>query len=255
MKHVIMFSGGIGSWATAKRVAEKHGTANLVLLFADTRAEDEDLYRFITEAARNVGAPLTTIADGRTPWEVMRDARIIGNSRIDPCSKILKRQLLDRWRNEHCDPEATTIYIGIDWSEEHRIQTVRSRTHPWRYEAPMCEPPHLTKVEMMEWAESEGIRPPRLYDLGFNHNNCGGACIKAGQAQWALLWRTFPERYLKIEKWEEEMRACVGEHSILRDRSNGTSKPLTLRAFRAKLEAQQSFDANDWGGCGCALPT
>ena len=109
--------------------------------------------------------------------------------------------------------------------------------------------------QMMELVESEGIRPPRLYDLGFNHNNCGGACIKAGQAQWALLWRMFPERYLEKEKWEEEMRASVGDHSILRDRSNGTTKPLTLRAFRAKLEAQQSFDANDWGGCGCALPT
>jgi hypothetical protein len=30
-----MFSGGIGSWATAKRVAEKHGTDDLYLLFSD----------------------------------------------------------------------------------------------------------------------------------------------------------------------------------------------------------------------------
>jgi predicted PP-loop superfamily ATPase len=27
MKHIVMFSGGIGSWAAAKIVAEKHGTA------------------------------------------------------------------------------------------------------------------------------------------------------------------------------------------------------------------------------------
>ena len=32
---VVMFSGGIGSWAAAKRVAEAHGTDDLVLLFAD----------------------------------------------------------------------------------------------------------------------------------------------------------------------------------------------------------------------------
>lgn len=255
MKHVIMFSGGIGSWAAAKRVAQTHGIENLTLLFADTRAEDEDLYRFIDEAARNVGAPLTIIADGRTPWEVMSDERIIGNSRIDPCSKILKRKLLDRWRDEHCDPEDTVVYIGIDWTEVNRLNTTRSRTHPWRYEAPMCEPPYLTKPQMLGLAINEGIRPPRLYAMGFAHNNCGGVCIKAGQAQWALLWRTFPERYRKLEDWEEQMRARVGDHSILRDRRGGTSKPLTLRAFRARLEAQQEFDANDWGGCGCALPT
>lgn len=38
--HVVMFSGGAGSWATAKRVAERHGTEGLVLLFADTTEQE-----------------------------------------------------------------------------------------------------------------------------------------------------------------------------------------------------------------------
>ena len=54
MKHVVMFSGGAGSWAAAKRVAERHGTADLTLLFTDTLMEDEDLYRFLHEAAAAV---------------------------------------------------------------------------------------------------------------------------------------------------------------------------------------------------------
>jgi len=54
MKHVVMFSGGIGSWVTAKRVAEKYGTSDLILVFADTLTEDPDLYRFIVEGAANV---------------------------------------------------------------------------------------------------------------------------------------------------------------------------------------------------------
>lgn len=66
-KHVVMFSGGIGSWAAAKRVAERHGTADMVLLFTDTKTEDEDLYRFIDEAAADVGAPLVKIADAERP--------------------------------------------------------------------------------------------------------------------------------------------------------------------------------------------
>ena len=129
-RHVVMFSGGIGSWATAKRVASLHGTQDMVLLFADTLIEDEDLYRFIDEAASNIGVPLTRIADGRTPWAVMRDERIIGNSRIDPCSRILKRKLLEKWRDENCAVDDAVIYIGIDWSEVHRLHTVRSRTQP-----------------------------------------------------------------------------------------------------------------------------
>lgn len=32
VNHVVMFSGGLSSWATARRVAERQGTADLVLL-------------------------------------------------------------------------------------------------------------------------------------------------------------------------------------------------------------------------------
>src|ERR1017187_4012260 len=89
--HVVLFSGGLGSWATAKRVADKHGTDNLILLFCDTRIEDPDLYRFLPEAAANVGGRLVILNEGRTVWEGFRDVKFLGNARIDPCSRILKR--------------------------------------------------------------------------------------------------------------------------------------------------------------------
>ena len=58
MKHIVNFSGGVGSWAAAKRVAAKHGTADLTLLFADVLIEDDDLYTFLVRAAANVtGVP------------------------------------------------------------------------------------------------------------------------------------------------------------------------------------------------------
>ncbi|MEU7906407.1 hypothetical protein [Actinoplanes sp. NPDC049118] len=53
--HVVQFSGGIGSWATAMRVAEQHGTADLVLLAADTQTEDPDLWRFVADASARLG--------------------------------------------------------------------------------------------------------------------------------------------------------------------------------------------------------
>ncbi|MGP4029731.1 hypothetical protein [Actinomadura sp. 3N407] len=80
MWHVVMFSGGINSWAAARRVADEHGTGKLQLLFADTYAEDEDLYRFLEEAAAQIGAPLVRIADGRTPWQVFDDEHYLGNA-------------------------------------------------------------------------------------------------------------------------------------------------------------------------------
>lgn len=257
MKHVVMFSGGAGSWATAKRVAEKHGTENLVLLFADTLMEDDDLYRFLDEAAEDVGGELVKVAEGRDPWQVFFDVRFLGNSRVDPCSRILKRELLRKWLEEHCTPSETTVYIGIDWSESHRFERAEQHWDPWKCYAPMCDPPYLDKLQVLEALREAGIRPPRLYELGFPHNNCGGFCIKAGQAHFKLLLETMPERYAYHERREAELREHLGKKvSVLRDRRGGETTPMTLTEFRQRVQATpEQLDLFEWGGCACFTPT
>jgi len=253
MKHVVSYSGGAGSWCAAKRVADQYGTDNLVLLFADTLIEDADLYRFLHESAANIGVPITRIADGRSVWQVFKDVRYLGNSRVDPCSAILKRDLIRKWLVDNCDPDDTVVYVGIDWTEEHRIDRIKARNDVWKYEAPMCAEPLMNKPDMMAWMMSEGIKPPRLYDMGFPHNNCGGFCVKAGQAQFAKLLREMPERYAEHEAEEEALRQHLGKDvSVMRDRRGGTVKPLTMKAFRLRVE-QDNYDKHEWGGCGCAL--
>ena len=252
MKHVVMYSGGICSWATACRVAERHGTDDLTLLFTDTKMEDEDLYRFLRESAVQVGGELVEIADGRTPWEVFKDVRFLGNSRADPCSRILKRDLAKKWVEDNCDPEDTTLYIGIDWSEFHRLKPVVRNWEPWVIEAPMTEPPYRTRLGMADDLRAAGLKPPRLYELGFPHNNCGGYCIKAGHAQFKMLLETLPDRYRWHEEQEEALRQHLGKPvAIMRDRRGGTSTPLTMREFRERIEAGGQCDLFDWGGCGC----
>lgn len=227
---------------------------SLVLLFADIRVEDLDLYRFLHQAAENVGGELVVIADGRTPWGVFEDERYIGNSRVDPCSKHLKRNLLDRWRNTNCDPLDTTIYVGLSWYEPARIERLKDRVAPWNYQAPMMDEPHLDPEEVLQWMEAEGIRRPRLYDAGFTHNNCGGFCVKAGHAQFARLLDFNRPYYLHNENEEARLREKGINGTVLRDRRGGETKPLTLKQFRLRLESDATdFDPSDVGGCGCAI--
>ena len=254
--HVVTFSGGAGSWAAAKRVAQKYGAENTVLLFADVLMEDEDLYRFLDEAAANVGAPLVRISQGLNPWAVFEKERYIGNSRVDPCSKILKRNLLDKWRDTHCNPADTVIHVGLSWWEPHRWERIKEITQQqgWTYNAPLFDEPQLDPEQVLDWMRSEGLRPPRLYELGFTHNNCGGFCVKAGHASFARLLRTMPERYAMHEALEGYCQALGINGTILKDRRGGTSKPMTLKQFRLRLENKaDDFDCNDEGGCGCAL--
>jgi hypothetical protein len=251
--HLVMFSGGIGSWATAKRVAEAYGTSDLVLLFADVKGEDEDTYRFLTDAAANVGAPLVTVMDGRTIWEVFHDKRYLGNSRQANCSHLLKQVPCRRWIESHYpDSTSAVIYIGIDWSESHRLPAIEAGHAPYVARAPMCEPPYLDKAQMIAWADSEGLTPPRLYSIGMPHNNCGGGCVRAGQAQFQKLLLHMPDRYKTWERNESELRDYLDKDvTILRDWAAG-GVPLTLRTFRERIEMQPSlFDDEDFGGCGC----
>lgn len=254
MIHVVMYSGGIGSWCAASRVIERYGADDVVLLFADTLIEDADLYRFLFESSDRLGARLEVLRDGRTPWEVFRDVRMIGNTRADPCSRILKREITRNWVEENSKPNDAVVYLGIDWSEAHRFERARTSWLPWRAEAPMCEEPLLFKDQMLALLRKEGISPPNLYDFGFPHNNCGGFCIKAGRAHFAHLWRTMPARYKHHEEQEEALRKHLGKDvAILRDRRGGRTRPMTLRKLRERLERGESDKQTqfDWGGCGC----
>lgn len=255
MKHVVMFSGGLGSWAAGKRVAAQHGTEKLTLLFADTLIEDADLYRFLPEAAANVGGQLVRIADGRTPWEVFRDERFLGNARVGLCSKILKQNQVDAWLDANCNPAQTIVHVGIDWTEEHRLARLRALrgASGWDYRAPLCEPPFLDRDAIDALLAAEGLEAPRLYRLGFAHNNCGGGCVRAGIGHFAHLLKTLPEVYAEWEANEQGLRDFLNRDdiAILRDRTGGTVKPLTLIQLRRRIEGGHQPDLFDIGGCGC----
>lgn len=230
--HVVMYSGGVGSFLAAQRI--RH--LNPILLFTDTLIEDDDLYRFLDESATYLGLSLVKLADGRTPWQVFRDVRFIGNSRTAPCSHILKQQQARKWIDERFseNPWMVKIYVGIDWTEIHRLDGAIAGWAPYDVEAPLCDKPLVDKADSIAKLP---IQPPRLYSLGFAHNNCGGFCVRSGQAQFKHLQRTFPELYTHHEEQEQELREYLqADVSIMKDRRNGNKAgiPLTMRQLRER---------------------
>jgi hypothetical protein len=257
-KHIVFFSSGISSWAAAKLVAEKKGTRDLILMFMDTNIEDDDNYRFLKEAAANVlgtgpeGGQLIWLTNEEDPFDVFKRKRFMGNSRVDPCSRILKRERADDWISKHFTPDECICYVGIDWTEEHRFTRLAERKLPYVFEAPLIQST-MTKKDTLAWARSELLTPPRMYNMGFQHANCGGFCIKSGQAQFKKLWENFPDRYLEYEKREEDVYASIGKKNpFLRKTIDGKLHYITMREFRQLyLEPGGEVDELDWGGCGC----
>jgi hypothetical protein len=293
MKHIIFYSGGLGSWMTAKRVAKQHGKENVICLFTDTLIEDEDLYRFLIETTQDIfgidqrdlieqakdipptshetmparKAFLTDLAakvsarnpqfiwinDGRDPWEIFRDVRFLGNSRLAQCSHKIKQELAARYIHGNFTPDECMLYLGIDWTEEHRTKAPRKNWAPYQVEFPMCEEPLLTKIDAIKALEEAGTSTPRLYGMGFSHNNCGGFCVRAGQGHFVNLLEKSPELYHYHEEKEQEMRDFLGkEVAILKKTRKKVTTPLTLRELRLEHEAgSDQIDMFDIGGCGC----
>lgn len=195
---------------------------------------------------------LQWITEGRTPWEVFYDEKFIGNSRVDLCSRILKRDFLDRWMDENCDPDNTIQYFGLDANEDHRFQRLQERRAGWTIRAPLIE--HgVFKEFIFEQARNINLRPSRSYALGYPHDNCSGTCVKGGQAQWKLTLLKRPQVFAYAEQEERRCMTAIGRDDIgvLRDRRGGRTKRISLAAFRQRIEANQPVDRLDWGGCGC----
>ena len=269
MKHIVMFSGGIGSWGAAKMVAQKFGTENLYLLFTDVKGnaqsphigEDEDTYRFLEDAVANIGGTYIYINEGRDIWEVFKDKRFLGNSRLANCSHLLKQKPARAWLDANCDPETDVVYVGIDWTETHRLPAIERNYKPFKAVAPLAIPHYLSndgdayleKDDLIKWAQEEGLTPPRLYSLGFAHNNCGGGCVRAGQGQFKKLLDVMPDRYATWEVKEQEMRDYLGKDvAILSEVVDGVKRPLPLTVLRQRAEEQPFLiDDLDLGACGC----
>ncbi len=249
--HVVMLSGGLCSFHAAHRVLQSEDREKVTLLFCDTLIEAPDLYRFLDDATRALNHPITRISHGKTPWELFHEQGMIGNTRADLCSRILKRELADNWVKKNCAPNPV-LYFGFDFTESHRLEGV-TRSKPWATcRAPLINPPYMWKSDMERAAVEMGVAPSDSYKQGFTHDNCGGFCVKAGHSHFARLLHQRPEVYAFNEAEEAKFRERTGKDvSILRDRRGGKTKPLTMEQFRKNIEHGATTTDDDAGGCNC----
>lgn len=271
MKWISNFSGGWCSLFGTIRSIERHGKENVIPLFADTLYESADLYDANRRAEDVMGIPLVRVCVGLTPWELFRKEGLIGNDRSPICSIRLKREPLNDWMESRYEMdhrqttligEHATVVLGFDFTEWDRVVDFQNQHLNWTVEAPMTDEPLWDKCKMRREAERLGFKEPELYALGFPHNNCGGGCVKAGISHFVHLYNVKRDTFLKWESEEQEtLREFAargvsnGHFTILKDRRNGETKPLSLRDLRLRIEAGETFRKNDWGGCGCGGAT
>lgn len=242
---VVSVGGGLSSTVELPlRMIAEHGRDRVDLVMCRLPNEDPDVWRLVEAVENLTGIRVKMIGLNLSPWDVFLQTRYIGNTRIDPCSRILKREQMAQHMKANYDPRFTTLGVGITYHEIDRMAAVRKNwtAQGWKVEAPLATDVMLTRENMMGHCRALFDFVPRLYLMNFSHNNCGGGCVKAGKAQWARLLWYLPDVYEWWERQERIFIVRVGYHTILRDeKSKGgirSSEPVSLQEFRERMQSK-----------------
>lgn len=228
--HIIFFSGGKSSFSVADYVKTNFPDDNIVLYFTDTLWESDDLYRFIYQASDRLQLPMLTHSAGLNPLELMFEKKLVFNSMIGDCSKILKMKVareflkkgieppIVKWRNkEHLKVEDFTkkaiLYFGIGFEEMHREAAIRKNWQPFQVEMPLID----NIIDNDEVLRKYNLRQPVLYDMGFSHNNCNARCVKAGQGHYKNLLEQMPDVFYELVEQEHHIKLYVSSYRYIKE--------------------------------------
>lgn len=233
-KVIVALSGGLSSAYVAKLAFDEYEKEDIILYFNDTKWEHEDLYRFLNDISTHFNHEIFYDSDGRNPEDVFFDEKFLGNSRIATCSKILKAERLQRFYND-----GDIILFGINNNEKSKdrdkrlidlysnVSRIKKKDCFLRF--PLIEK-NITKEEILNYFQCNNIEIPKLYKLGFEHNNCSGGCVRAGKKQWKLLYEKLPDVFSERERVEREFNEIYdNKYTILKD--------ISLEDFRKKLDS------------------
>lgn len=280
---IVSVSGGLSSFEALRRTLETHGKANTIAVFADVKGyadkhhwsplpaiepllherfggESRDTYRFLWQMAEALDMPITRLEDGRTVFNLYAEKRAfrlsVGTFWYAPCSEALKRFLIADWIQNNFQPGTFDLVLGMKWDEAHRTDKARvwwskRLGYAVNVYSPLADKPYVENCDLSVIARRAGIEVSDSYALGFKNDNCSGACVHAGQGQFAQLYHARPGVY-HYWKWQERnLQSLWGKRvTILKDERGGETTPMSLAEFEPRILAGD-YRALDMGGCGC----
>lgn len=217
---VCQFSCGAASAVATKLVLGQLGhVLEVVVVNAYIAEEHPDNRRFLLDCERWFDRPIVVLSDekyGASTLEVFRRERFLKGRKGAPCSRALKRAVLDAWRKP-----TDVLVLGYTAEEQDRYDDFLEQFPDIPAFAPLIDR-GLTKNDTLGMIERAGIELPAMYRLGYSNANCIG-CVKGGQGYWNKIRRDFPERFEEIARIEDEL----GPGSYLfRDRKTNVRYPL-----------------------------
>lgn len=226
MRVVCSFSCGAASACATKLALDKYGSA-VHIINAFVADEDEDNRRFLRDCEKWFGQEVIVLRDTKyqaSAAEVWKKKRFIVSRNGAPCSKALKRDVLDAYTRAE---DLQVLGFTADLRDMQRFDRYLDAHGSTKVEAPLIEA-GMSKRDCFKMVTEAGLELPRMYRLGYSNANCP-KCPKGGMGYWNKIRVDFPENF-------EEMAAIqdvLGPGSFFfRDRK--TQERISLRMLDPK---------------------
>lgn len=214
------FSCGAASAVAIKIAIEENSAARnplpVEIIYCHVREEDADNARFLRDCQEWFGHPIQVLENaqyGGSVVNVMRQRRFINSAKGAPCTLHLKKEPARAFARDG----DLNVY-GYTAEEEWRVDNWIDANNGRLIWAPLVDR-GLSKGTVLAIVARAGITLPRLYAMGYDHNNCVG-CVKGGAWYWNKIRVDFPERFAQ----QMEIEETIGHPTL---RING--KPVWLR--------------------------
>lgn len=227
---VAWWSGGITSAVACYLALKKYGS-ECEVVFIDTRNEHPDTYRFLRDCAQWYGVEIRTIyrEDYKGPSGIWDKYQALVHARGAICSTMLKREVRE-WFQDTDGTKAQIFGFETGKKEERRAENMRMNYPEIRPEFPLIEA-GLSKKDCLNMAQDAGVRPPKMYELGYSNNNCySSGCVQGGMSYWWKVKTDNPQAFHAMAAREHKYSLAQGRPvTMLRDRAGGKSRPLFLK--------------------------
>jgi len=196
---VCQFSCGAASAVATKLVLAQHPDAPIINAFV--AEEHPDNRRFLADCEGWFGRAVTVLRDEKyraSAIEVFRRKRYIKGIAGAPCSRELKRRLLDNFKRP-----GDVMVFGYTAEEEDRLDDFRERNPDRPVIAPLIER-GLGKEDCKAMVRRAGIELPLMYRLGYDNANCIG-CVKGGAGYFRAIREDFPAEFEALAAVESDI--------------------------------------------------
>lgn len=207
---VCQFSCGAASAVATKLALAQYGD-RFIIVNAYLKNEHPDNRRFL---AGWFGQPVTILRDEKYNADIVqvfRRKRFMKGLSGAPCSRELKRRLLDNWKQP-----SDVMVFGYTAEEADRLEDLQERYPDRTVIAPLVER-GIGKDDCKAMLQRAGIELPLMYRMGYDNANCIG-CVKGGEGYWRAIREDFPREFEELAQVQDE----IGEGAYLfRNRKTG----------------------------------